>query len=113
MLGASLAYHQNAHLAVDLLSEKLNEINRVRLARFQHVVVIIFALLVMITGGTRLTLMTLALNQTSPALGIPMACIYAVIPMAGVLIALFAVNSAVYGNRNNSLHDQKSTELPQ
>jgi TRAP-type C4-dicarboxylate transport system permease small subunit len=39
----------------------------------------------------KLMLMTLELNQITPALQIPMAYVYLVIPISGLLMAMFAL----------------------
>ena len=53
--------------------------------------VILFCATVMIYGGLKLVLMTLELNQITPALQIPMAYVYVVIPLSGLLMAFFAL----------------------
>ncbi len=42
-------------------------------------------------GGLRLVLLTLELEQVSAALGLPMGLVYLVLPLSGVLIAVYAL----------------------
>lgn len=50
----------------------------------------VFAAAVMVFGGGRLVMITWQLNQISPALGLPMAVVYSVVPLSGALLLLFA-----------------------
>ena len=90
ILGAAYAVHEHSHLAIDLWGERLNPAHRHRLARGQSCVVMVFAVLAMIIGGGRLVMITWSLQQYSPALNIPMALVYAVLPISGVLIVLIS-----------------------
>lgn len=81
ILGAAYASGQRMHLSIDLLNEKP--------LRLIAALVILFALSVMVVGGTRLVLLTAELGQTSPALGLPMSLVYAVVPLSGLLIIYY------------------------
>jgi len=95
VLGASYAYREKMHLGIDLLSQRLHGTRAFILEAFVNLVVMLFAIAVMIVGGIRLVLMTWELNQISPALGIPMAWVYAVVPLSGTLIVLYALENTV------------------
>ncbi|EAQ96299.1 TRAP transporter small permease [Congregibacter litoralis] len=90
VLGATYAYRGRMHLAIDLLPRKLGSLGRARLEVFNAAMVAIFAMAAMVYGGGYLVMMTWELKQTTPALGIPMAMIYLVLPVSGVLLTLFA-----------------------
>ena len=81
ILGAAYASGQRMHLSIDLLENKP--------VKLIAVLVILFALGVLVVGGTRLVLLTAELGQTSPALGIPMSIIYSVVPISGILIIYY------------------------
>ena len=51
----------------------------------------IFAIAVMVIGGGNLVALTYELNQMSAALGIRIAYIYLVLPLAGLLIAFYGL----------------------
>ena len=94
VLGASYAYIIKAHLALDLFPTTDPRWAK-RREGFSHGVVLIFALSVMCFGGGRLVLLTWTLDQLSPALGLPMALVYAVVPLSGGLLAVFCLHGLV------------------
>ena len=81
ILGAAYASGQHMHLSIDLLANKP--------VRLIAVLVALFALAVLVVGGTQLVLLTARLGQTSPALGLPMSLVYAVVPLSGLLIIFY------------------------
>ena len=81
ILGAAYASGQRMHLSIDLLP--------VKPVRLIAGLIILFALSVMVVGGSRLVLLTAELGQTSPALGVPMSLVYAVVPLSGLLIIYY------------------------
>lgn len=83
MLGAAYATGQRLHLSIDLLKNKPN--------RLIALVILLFAAGVMVIGGSRLVLLTAELGQTSPAIGVPMAVVYAVVPLSGLLILYYRI----------------------
>jgi len=89
ILGAAYASGQRMHLAIDLLSPKL-EVGRQRsLALLIRLLVIFFAVAVLIIGGTRLIYISQKLGQLSPALQVPMWVVYSVIPLSGILVLYY------------------------
>ena len=94
MLGAAYAYRTHSHLGLDLLPAKLTGIGKARLNVLTHLVCLLFAAAVLVIGGGSLVAMTWELKQTSAAMGLPIAYVYAVIPASGVLICLFALIGA-------------------
>lgn len=93
ILGSSYAYKTKAHLGLDLFIEKMPAKKKKQALVMIELVVIIFATTVMIFGGLSLVNITLALKQTSAALGLQVGFVYCVIPLSGVLFILFAVNN--------------------
>jgi len=90
VLGASYAYRARVHLAIDLLPRKLGGRRGAGLEAVNASLVGVFAAAVMMFGGGRLVMITWQLNQISPALGLPMAVVYSVVPLSGALLLLFA-----------------------
>src|SRR5690606_15705457 len=80
ILGAAYVSGKNQHVAIDYLPSKLNEKSRKRLEVFVHIIVLLFALLAFVIGGIRLVYISFTLGQTTPALGMPLAVVYIVIP---------------------------------
>jgi len=95
LLGAVYAYRTHAHVGIDILAEKLSGAGRRRLETLTALCVIAFAVPVIVVGGTNLVLITAELKQTSAALGIQMAWVYAVIPLSGILLSLYAIFNMV------------------
>lgn len=89
ILGAAYASGQRMHLAINLLEPKLDGPRQRRLQRFIDLVILIFALTVLVIGGLRLLYITQALGQLSAALRIPMAVVYSVLPISGLLVIYY------------------------
>lgn len=92
LLGAAYAYRHGSHLGIDLLANKLAASNKRRLHSVVHIVCLLFAASVLVIGGGSLVSMTWELKQFSAAMGLPIAYVYSVIPLSGVLIVLFAAD---------------------
>ena len=89
VLGAAYVSHAREHLAIDLLPRRLSGTQAKVLCLFIELAVLAFALLAMVVGGTRLVMITWELDQVMPALGIPTAFLYLVVPLSGLMITLF------------------------
>lgn len=85
LLGASLAVERRTHFGFDQIIGGL----ALRAKRFVEVfagaVVLIFALLLITTG---VALIALTMGERSPALNLPVALVYASVPVAGVLMVV-------------------------
>ena len=90
LLGASYAAGQKMHLAVDILPNQLEGRSKSYLDIFIYTVVIVFAVVVMIFGGSRLVAITLYLGQLAAALQMPLGYVYLILPISGFLIAFYA-----------------------
>lgn len=99
VLGAAYASGQQDHLSVNLLEQKLNDKNRLRLKIFINILIIIFSVLVLIIGGGNLVLVNLELGQSSAALEVPLYLVYTVIPFSGMLIVLYKINEIRYSQK--------------
>ena len=91
LLGSAYAMGKKKHLAIDILPSKLTGKPRIYLDNFISILIIAFASLVLVVGGIRLVYITLNLEQTSPALGIPLGYVYLVLPFSGLLIIFYAL----------------------
>ncbi|WP_040460009.1 TRAP transporter small permease [Galbibacter marinus] len=89
ILGAAYVSGKNQHVAIDYLPSKLKEKPRRRLEVLVHIIVLLFALFALVIGGIRLVYISFTLGQTTPALGMPLAVIYLVIPLSGLLIIYY------------------------
>ena len=95
ILGAAYAAGKNMHLSIDLLMPKLQEKGKKQLYRIISLLIIAFAFTVMVIGGIRLIYITQVLGQLSPALRIPMAVVYSVVPLSGILVIYYKASNMV------------------
>ena len=97
LLGGVYAYRVKAHLGLDLLRQKVGAIGHQRLNIISDICCGLFALTVLVIGGGSLVQLTWELRQTTAALGIPMAWVYVVLPLSGVLIVYYSIVSLLSG----------------
>ncbi len=93
LLGGVYAYREKAHLGLDLLYQKVGTVGKRRLDIITDISCGLFALGVLVVGGGSLVQLTWELKQTTAALGIPMAWVYSVLPLSGVLIVYYSIAS--------------------
>ena len=93
MLGAAYVAGKNEHLAIDILLTKLEEKAQNKLMILINICILIFALVVMLIGGSNLVYLTFILEQKSAVLQIPLAYIYGIIPFSGLLVIYYQVVS--------------------
>ena len=93
LLGAAYVAGQREHLAIDLLIQRSSPRRKFKLEMIISVVVIIFALTVMVIGGSWLVYTRFYLSVKSAALGLPLGMVYLVLPISGLLIAYFDIDN--------------------
>ncbi|MEM6320287.1 MAG: TRAP transporter small permease [Bacteroidota bacterium] len=91
ILGAAYASGQKMHLAIDLLSPKLQPSKQRQLNFIIGLLIIGFAGTILVIGGLRLMFITHILGQTSAALRLPMTVVYGVLPLSGCLIIYYKI----------------------
>ena len=99
LLGAAYALRRRAHLGIDVLVRAMGPKGQRAAAYVGYAVVAVFALLVLVVGGLRIVYVTLALDQISAALRIPIGYVYLVLPLSGVLMMFYAAVAAVQLHR--------------
>ncbi|SDG77480.1 TRAP transporter small permease [Winogradskyella thalassocola] len=95
VLGAAYISGKRMHVAIDLLPSRLNKEGQTKLKTFVNWVIIIFCLAAFVIGGLRLVYITFTLRQSSPALQIPLAVVYSVIPVSGILIIYYKLSDII------------------
>lgn len=95
ILGAAYVSGQNAHVAIDYLPKKLDEKKQKKLKRLVNFAILLFALFALVIGGSRLVFLTFVLEQYSPALKLPLALVYLVIPLSGLLIIYYKISDTL------------------
>lgn len=96
MLGASYVTGKKMHLSIDLLNQSINAEKRKTLNVIIYAIVALFAFLAMVVGGSRLVYIVSSLGQTSPALEIPLAYVYIVLPIGGLIIIYYSILNMIY-----------------
>ena len=91
ILGAAYVAGKNEHVAIDFFAKKFSEKRQLFLTRFISIAVLRFAFFGMVVGGSRLVYITTKLEQFSPSLKIPLAVVYGVIPLSGILIIFYKI----------------------
>jgi C4-dicarboxylate transporter DctQ subunit len=84
-LGSAIGIKRKAHLGIELLIEKLPEKLGIYVSRFIGIVVISFLVLVIYQS---FFVIRLTIYQASPSLNIPMALVYASVPIGCFLMAV-------------------------
>ncbi|MFD0796542.1 TRAP transporter small permease [Maribacter chungangensis] len=92
ILGAAYISGRNMHVAIDVLPTRLSPPVQKRLMLIVRLLIILFCLLAMVIGGSRLVYITYVLGQNSPALQVPLAVVYGVIPISGLLIIYYKLS---------------------
>lgn len=89
-LGAALVFSEKGHIAVDFFIAKAPARIRVLAATAIQLFVLAFAIVLMSWGGLRLASQSWSVGV--PALPIPAGPLHLVMPVAGALIAFYAIN---------------------
>ena len=92
VLGAAYVAGRNGHVAIDVLARRGSSKNQKRLKQVVRIAIVLFCLFAMVVGGFRLVYVTYVLEQYSPALGLPLAVVYLVIPISGLLIIYYKIS---------------------
>ena len=97
VLGAAYVSGRNMHVAIDVIPANAGSGTQKKLAIIVNLIIILFAFTAFIIGGSRLVYITYVLDQHSPAIQIPLALVYLVIPLSGVLIIYYKVSTLING----------------
>lgn len=92
ILGAAYVSGRNMHVAIDVIPTRLSKPAQDRLMLIVRILIILFCILAMVIGGSRLVYITYVLGQNSPALQVPLAVVYSVIPISGLLIIYYKLS---------------------
>ncbi len=92
VLGAAYVSGKNKHVAIDVLPSKLSEKTQKKLKLIVKILIILFSLFALVIGGSRLVYITYVLQQYSPALQMPLAAVYMVLPISGILIIYYKIS---------------------
>jgi TRAP-type C4-dicarboxylate transport system permease small subunit len=91
LLGAAYCFGKRYHLAIDIFTARLEGNSKLFSDLAIQLLCGIFALVILISGGSRLVATTLQYRQVSPALPVELGHVYLVVPISGFLILFYAV----------------------
>lgn len=101
LLGAAYVAGKREHLAIDLLLQRSSNKRKFKLEITISVIVILFAIVVMVIGGSWLVYTRFFLTVKSAALGLPLGVVYLVLPISGLLISYFDIDNIINMIKNN------------
>lgn len=118
LLGSAYAAGKKLHLAIDLLPNALEGSRRNILEIVIEAIILLFAISVMVVGGIRLMGLAIQMGQVSAAIGVPLGYVYLVLPLSGLLIAFYAIESiferirAAMEREADVVEPDRTTRLP-
>lgn len=108
LLAAALVFGKREHMRMGFLADKL-PIEKLKVLNIViEAVTIVFAAIVMVYGGMEIT--ALSMTQKTASLGIPMGYIYLVVPITGVIIAVYGILNIVDIARGQVIAKAELTE---
>lgn len=93
LLATALVFGERDHMNLSFFVDKLSGNLRKAAAVFSEVLVLAVAVLIFILGGRGF--LAVGALQVSPTLGVTMDLIYSILPISGVLIAVYGVLNIV------------------
>jgi TRAP-type C4-dicarboxylate transport system permease small subunit len=99
LLGSAYCVSRKSHLAIDIFTSSLSGTRKHLSNLLGHTMILLFAAVVLVTGGQRLVQTTLTYQQTSAALQIPLGYVYLALPLSGVLIIFYSLLSFLQETR--------------
>ena len=89
LLSAALVFGKREHMRMEFVANLFKGNAGITLSIVSEVLVLIFSALVFVYGGIAITKLTAL--QVTASLGVPMAYIYVIVPVSGILIILFNI----------------------
>jgi len=99
ILGAAYISGKNKHVSIDVLAERLSESRKVVTTKMVALIVVIFSFAALVIGGGRLVYLTYTLQQHSPSLHVPLAFVYVILPISGLLIIYYRLNDFIVSKK--------------
>lgn len=89
LFGSAYTFGLRKQIAIDALHSTLRESSKWKLEIIVEVIIGVFAVLILIIGGTRFVYITFKLGQVSSVMQIAKGWIYIAIPISGVLVMVY------------------------
>ena len=93
IFSSAYVFGKRDHMRMTFVADKLPKEQRKILEIVIELLIIAFAVIVLIYGG--FTIMGLTITQKTASLGVMMGVIYAVVPICGILIAIYGVLNVI------------------
>lgn len=93
LLGAAYATGKGLHLAIDIVHEMISDQAKRSLFYLINILILLFAVSVLVIGGSRLVYLTIYLEQLSANLEVPLGYVYLVLPLSGILITFYSIDN--------------------
>ena len=93
IFSSAYVFGKRDHMRMTFVADKLPKEQRKILEIVIELLIIAFAVIVLIYGG--FTIMGLTMTQKTASLGVMMGVIYAVVPISGILIAIYGVLNVI------------------
>ena len=100
VLGAAYVAGKREHLAIDILIQKSPPERQRKLQFLIHTLILLFALSVMVVGGSSLVYTRFVLQVKSAALQLPLGYVYIVLPLSGLIIIFYEILHIVHLRKN-------------
>ncbi|TDT47254.1 TRAP-type C4-dicarboxylate transport system permease small subunit [Maribacter spongiicola] len=98
VLGAAYVSGRNLHVAIDILPLRQSKKTQKKLKIIVTILIILFVFFAFVIGGSRLVYISYVLGQQSPALQLPLALVYLIIPISGLLIMYYKISDLKNSN---------------
>ncbi|WP_405398838.1 TRAP transporter small permease [Maribacter sp. Asnod2-G09] len=98
VLGAAYVSGRNLHVAIDILPLRQSKKTQKKLKIIVTILIILFVFFAFVIGGSRLVYISYVLGQQSPALQLPLAVVYLIIPISGLLIMYYKISDLKNSN---------------
>ncbi|WP_047246647.1 TRAP transporter small permease [Maribacter thermophilus] len=92
VLGAAYVSGKNLHVTIDILPTRYNVKTQNKFKAVVTILVTLFVFFAFVIGGSRLVYISYVLGQQSPALQLPLAVVYMIIPISGLLIIYYKIS---------------------
>ena len=93
IFSSAYVFGKRDHMRMTFVADKLPKEQRKILEIIIELLIIAFAVIVLVYGG--FTIMGLTMTQKTASLGVMMGVIYAVVPICGILIAIYGVMNVI------------------
>ena len=101
VLGAAYVAGRKEHLAIDILVQRSPPARQRRLQYIIHTLILLFALFVMVIGGSSLVYTRFVLDVKSAALQLPLGYVYIVLPLSGLIIIFYEILHILHLSKSN------------